>query len=190
MGQSADDRSRRISNQSHLTIFVPHLSSYNTLTRIILLLRKIVVTMSLVKAFLSRGGRSSWKRSLSMCFATALQPLVEETTAGMGPVTITSCDRKAIHSSRGYLKDATHVEPKAVLRSLLAEGPRTSDELWEQAERHGFKSKRFMKTMLKQMRQRGEILTKPPQEASGNHTHHGSLSFVYHSTAVLRQPDN
>ncbi len=56
----------------------------------------------------------------------------------------------------------TAAPAKTVLRKLLAEGPpRTAGDLWVEAERRGMKSKRFMKTMLKQMRERGEVQARP-----------------------------
>jgi hypothetical protein len=70
--------------------------------------------------------------------------------------------------------------PKAVLRELVAEGPpMTAGELWIQAEKRGLKSKRFMKEMLKQMRQRGEVVTSPPPSKE----HHGQQSFLYRSSS-------
>ena len=73
---------------------------------------------------------------------------------------------------------------KTVLRELIAEGPpRTAGELWAEAEKRGIKSKRFMKTMLKQMRERGEVRTRPPavQEA------HVAHSFRYTSAHASDQ---
>lgn len=53
--------------------------------------------------------------------------------------------------------------PKAVLGNLLSQAnkPLTSGEIWESVENKGFKSKRYMKQMLKQMRLKGHINTKP-----------------------------
>lgn len=50
-----------------------------------------------------------------------------------------------------------------MLGSLLmqANKPLTSGEIWATVEDKGFKSKRYMKQLLKQMRLKGHISTKP-----------------------------
>jgi uncharacterized protein (DUF2267 family) len=78
--------------------------------------------------------------------------------------------------------DGAAAGPKTVLRELIAQGPpRTAGELWVEAEKRGMKSKRFMKRMLKQMRDRGEVQTKPPVVRDGGH--HVRNSFLYSSFA-------
>lgn len=74
---------------------------------------------------------------------------------------------------------------KTVLRELLAEGPpRTAGELWVEAEKRGMKSKRFMKMMLKQMRERGEVQARPPgvEQRTGVHGH---VNFLFSSVGSV-----
>lgn len=85
--------------------------------------------------------------------------------------------RRLYHHSSPMMMDAEQ-RPKALLRGTLtqAEGPLTAAEIWELVEPQGMKSKRFMKTMLKQMRDRGEVKTKP-SDGSNN-------SFVYYHVSM------
>ncbi len=75
--------------------------------------------------------------------------------------------------------EGTAVAPaKTVLRELMAGGPpRTAGELWVEAEKRGIKSKRFMKTMLKQMRERGEVQAKPPGVVQREGAHPSNFLF-------------
>ncbi|KAI8104091.1 hypothetical protein M9435_006617 [Picochlorum sp. BPE23] len=90
--------------------------------------------------------------------------------------------RRVYHDSSHRMMDGgeDHVQqrPKALLRGTLtqAESPLTAAEIWELVEPQGMKSKRFMKTMLKQMRERGEVKTKP-SDGSNN-------SFVYYHVST------
>lgn len=129
--------------------------------------------------FLCQSRRIPGSGDLFGCFSTALE-------AFQGPKTTNRhCPSnqtiKYIHYSQSFASDKDHIGPKGVLRSLLSEGPRTAEELWEHAEKEGLKSKRFMKTLLQQMRQNGEISTSPRKHDSESQTHngHGSLNFVY-----------
>ena len=82
--------------------------------------------------------------------------------------------------------EGTAVAPaKTVLRELLAEGPpRTAGELWVEAEKRGMKSKRFMKMMLKQMRERGEVQARPPgvEQRTGVHGH---INYLFSSVGSV-----
>lgn len=90
--------------------------------------------------------------------------------------------RRLYHNSSHRMMDGgeDHVQqrPKTLLRGALtqAESPLTAAEIWELVEPQGMKSKRFMKTMLKQMRERGEVKTKP-SDGSNN-------SFVYYHVST------
>lgn len=67
-----------------------------------------------------------------------------------------------------------------MLRDLLAQGPpRTADALWVEAEKRGLKSKRFMKTMLKQMRERGEVETRAGGTGETSGKAHVSYTYAY-----------
>ena len=75
---------------------------------------------------------------------------------------------------------STSLPPKPVLRDLLAQGPpRTADALWVEAEKRGLKSKRFMKTMLKQMRERGEVETRAGGTGETSGKAHVSYTYAY-----------
>ena len=74
---------------------------------------------------------------------------------------------------------STSLPPKAVLRDLLAQGPpRTADALWVEAEKRGLKSKRFMKMMLKQMRERGEVETRAGRTGETSGKAHESYTYA------------
>ena len=87
---------------------------------------------------------------------------------------------QALQGGGGREGQDTGLGPKTVLRELISEGPpRTAGELWAEAEKRGLKSKRFMKMMLKQMRDRGEVVTRPPSRSSEGGHHHAHQSFLY-----------
>lgn len=132
---------------------------------------------------ISRGRGNSASSTFLEYLTTALQPLQDGPIASNIPSS-SNITYSFIHSSRINTNDEGQMGPKAVLRSLLSNGPLTSEELWEHAQQNGLKSKRFMKKMLQQMRQNGEISTSPPNNASENQSHHGhgSLKFVYSKT--------
>lgn len=71
---------------------------------------------------------------------------------------------------------------KSTLHRLLssADRPLTSAEVWSRAESEGLKSKRFMKQMLAQMRQRGHIRTVP----LGAGKKHKSFGYFLPGTAA------
>ena len=71
---------------------------------------------------------------------------------------------------------------KSTLHRLLssADRPLTSAEVWSIAESEGLKSKRFMKQMLSQMRQRGHIRTVP----LGAGKKHKSFGYFLPGTAA------
>ena len=143
--------------------------------------------MPLVDKLLSRSRRISDRSALRGCLSAILHP------SQQGPMDVSTLFlfngvTKFIHSSQTHGNDEDHVGPKEVLRNLLSEGPRTSEELWQHAEQQGLKSKRFMKKLLQQMCQNGEISTSPlngETETQAHHGHghgHGSLNFVYSKT--------
>lgn len=137
--------------------------------------------MTLLERLVSEGRKPSVRTTLVGCFATALQPVLVG-NVGIQVHPALNFGIQSFSSSQEGSEDMVHRGTKSVLRSLLADGPRTSKELWDHAEQHGVKSKRFMKMMLKQMRQRGEISTSPPKRGSENEAHHGFLNFVYSKT--------
>lgn len=138
--------------------------------------------MPIVDKLLSNSRRIADRNSLCGCFSTILHLFQQAPTNK----SFASNELiKFLHSSQTHGNDEDHTGPKELLRSLLSEGPRTSDELWQHAEQRGLKSRRFMKKMLQQMRQNGEISTNPRKSESGTqtyHGHHGSLNFVYSKT--------
>jgi len=131
--------------------------------------------------FLCQSRRIPDSSALFGCLSTAL-----ETFQGQRATNIHCPSNKVIkyiHYSQSYASDKDLTDPKGMLRSLLSEGPRTAEELWRHVEQKGFKSKRFMKKMLHQMRQNGEIVTSPRKHDSESQTYtghgHGSLNFLY-----------
>ncbi|KAK9786059.1 hypothetical protein WJX73_001564 [Symbiochloris irregularis] len=62
----------------------------------------------------------------------------------------------------------TSTGPKAKLFKLLGSvaDPIPAEELWSQAQAEGLKSKHFMKSMLNDLRKRGQVTTKPARGKS------------------------